>query len=117
MDYNPYEKDYNRKCLNVTFTHEKLDAKYPSFNENIYRYKESFKLNEELSTVDDVLDFCLYTDVTKKIGLTVNDFFEMDNDTFLHVKEKVLEALEKKVKQNNIDQSALDGFKDYLGEQ
>lgn len=65
-----------------------------------------------MNIVDDVLTFCMSTDICNQTGLTFNDFMEMDLVTFKQIKDKYIEldkprqeALKKMQEQMSNNQS------------
>ena len=59
-----------------------------------------YEKNREPNNVffNDVVNFCLQTDVCKSLNLSVSDLMQMDLPTYTIIKEKVNESLEEKAK-------------------
>ena len=76
------------------------------YNQEYYRNNTPSKMyldyekNREESNIffEDVINFCLQTDVCKSLNLSVTDLMQMDLASYTYVKECVNKALEEKAK-------------------
>ena len=84
-------REFNTRFYNSTFYNEHSVSPFLlAYEDN--RADSNFLL-------EDVIDFCLTTEVTKNLGLSMKDLMEFDLPTYELLKKKVYADLERKAKQ------------------